>query len=291
MIETIYDSFLTELDLFLGFLPRLFIALAVYLIIYFAGKFAGRGLLRILQHSSMPDTYFPFFRKLVSGIFIFGGFIVFLNMLGYTALAASLLAGGGFTAVILGFAFKDIGENLLAGFFLVFSRPFNQNDLIESGGIMGRVQNIELRHTHIRTGDGCDVFIPSVQLFTKPLHNYTLDGLRRGSFSIAISYTDDAAEAIRIMLESLRGVNGVLKKPASTIQISKFDPNFIEFQLSFWINANNQELSLPKIRTNAMNECLLALQKASFTLSSDVSTNVDLSPVRVNLDNSATATS
>jgi small conductance mechanosensitive channel len=66
----------------------------------------------------------------------FFGFIIFLNLIGYSTLAASLVAGGGLTAVMLGFAFKDIGENFIAGFFLAYSRPFNTNDVIESGGIM-----------------------------------------------------------------------------------------------------------------------------------------------------------
>lgn len=215
MIETVIDGFIREFELFIDFLPRLFIALFVAFLIYGIGKIIGAGLVKVLSKSSMPEAYYRYFKKLITGIAVFIGFIVFLNLIGYSTFAASLLAGGGLTAVMLGFAFKDIGENFLAGFFLAFSRPFNQNDLIESGGITGRVQSIQLRYTHVRTADGCDVFIPSAQLFTRPLHNFTLDGMRRGSFTIGVGYGNDFSAATELLLKSIKSVKGVLKKTSS----------------------------------------------------------------------------
>lgn len=276
MIETLIDSFLFEFEAFLEFLPRLLLAVVVFLFIYVLGKVFSGGVLKVLRRTDIPETYHQFFKKLIVGISIFFGFVLFLNLIGYTTLAASLVAGGGLTAVMLGFAFKDIGENFIAGFFLAFSRPFNTNDVIESGGIMGRVKSIELRHTHIRTSDGCDVFVPSVQLFTKPLHNYTLDGLRRGNFSIGIDYGDDAQKAIELLSESTISVVGVLKKPAASVQIRALTPDYVEIQVHFWINARDQELTLPGIRTIAMNSCREKLIEHGFRLSSDTISNINL---------------
>jgi len=215
----------------------------------------------------MPETYHLFFKKLITGIALFIGFIVFLNIIGYTSLAASLVAGGGLTAVMLGFAFKDIGENFIAGFFLTFNRPFETNDIIESGGILGRVKSIELRHTHIRTNDGCDVFVPSVQLFTRPMHNYTFDGLRRGNFTIKIDYHDDTQKAIEILREAVSNTFGVLKKPATSVQILSLTPNHVELQIHFWINARDQEKKLTEIRTKAMHACKDILLETGFKMS------------------------
>ena len=150
---------------------------------------------------------------------------------------------------------------------------------------MGRVQLIELRHTHVRTGDGCDVFIPSAQLFTKPLHNYTIDGLRRGSFTVGIDYGDDPNHATEVLLKTVKSVKKVLKKPAPSVVIKGFDPDFVELQVSFWINVRDQESGLPAIRTNVMNKCRQALIEHEFTFSADVSTAVELAPVRVNVEN------
>ena len=281
MFETFTDQFLLDLDKFAEFLPTLIFAIVVLLIFYFAGKGIGIGIKRAIEKSGRKDSSFLYFSKLVNGIIVFIGFIFFLNILGFQAFATTLLAGGGLTAVILGFAFKDIGENFLAGFLLAFSRPFNKGDLIETGGITGRVQVIELRHTHVRTSDGCDVFIPSAQLFTKPLHNYTIDGLRRGSFTVGIDYGDDPQKAITLLSDTVRSVKKVLKKPAPSVQIKGFDPNYVELQVSFWINVRDQEAGLPAIRTDVMNNCRHALIDNNFTFSADVSTAVQLSPVEV----------
>lgn len=283
MIEIFVDSFLIEFESFIDFLPRLLFAILIGTIIYYLGKGVSKGVHALLRRSSMPETYHTFFKKLIKGIALFIAFIVFLNLIGYTTLAASLVAGGGLTAVMLGFAFKDIGENFLAGFFIAFSRPFNTDDVIESGGIMGRVKSIQLRHTHIRTNDGCDVFIPSAQLFTKPLHNYTLDGLRRGSFTVGIDYADDSKEALQLLLETTKLTTGVLKSPTAGTSIKGFTPDFVELQVFFWINVKDQEMGLARVRTNAMNNCRLKLIEEGYTFSSDVSTAVEMSKVDVSL--------
>ncbi len=287
MTETLVDSFLYEAELFLEFIPRLLIALVVALLIYLIGRVIGSGVIQVLKRSSMPEAYHTYFRKLISGVAIFIGFVTFLNLIGYSTLAASLVAGGGLTAVMLGFAFKDIGENFLAGFFLAFSRPFNTDDVIESGGITGRVRSIHLRHTHIRTGEGCDVFIPSAQLFTKPLHNYTLDGLRRGGFTVGIDYADDSESALQILKEVTKSTRGVLKSPGVGTSIKGFTPDYVELQVFFWINAKDQELGLARVRTVAMNACRIKLMESGFTISADVKTAIELSPVDVLLDKKA----
>lgn len=285
MIDTFTEALIFEYERLVAFLPRLILAIIIVFVIYTIGKWLAKGVVQFLKRSSIPETYHDYFGKLIKIIGAFAAFVVFLNLIGYQTLAASLLAGGGLTAVMLGFAFKDIGENFLAGFFLAFSRPFTTDDTIETDGILGQVKSIQLRHTHIRTGDGCDVFVPSAQLFTKPLHNYTLDGLRRGSFTVGIDYGDDAEKAAELLLETTKESVGVLESPKATVQIKGLQPNFVELQVFFWIRAKNQEASLGVIRTRVMNNCRKVLIDQNFTVSSNVSTAIDMNPVDVNLQN------
>ena len=286
MIDSLVNAMNAELEHFLEFLPRLFIGLFVFLIIYLFGKLSAAATVQIIKRNNFPYTYHAFFRKMVKGVFILIGFVIFLNLIGYNTLAASLVAGGGLTAVVLGFAFKDIGENFLAGFFLTFSRPFTKDDLIETEGITGLVQSIELRHTHIRTPDGCDVFVPSSQLFTKPLYNYTRDGLRRGSFTVGIDYADDSGKAAKLLLNTTTETPGVLKSPESVVQIRSFEAAYVEMQVFFWIEAKNQEKTLAMIQTLVMDRCRMALREQGFTVSSEVSTAISMSPLNVKVNNS-----
>ncbi len=285
MIDTLAEGFMAEYLAFLEFLPQLIIALLIVVVVYLAGLGVASGIVKILKRSSMQEAYHSYFKTLIKGITIFIAIIIFLNMIGYRALSASLLAGGGLTAVMLGFAFKDIGENFLAGFLLAFSRPFNTDDLIETGGITGRVKSIHLRHTHIRTSEGCDVFVPSAQLFTKPLSNYTLDGLRRGSFTVGIDYTDDVDKALSILRKVVQKTSGVIQSPVASASIKGFTDNYVELQAFFWTNTKDQERGLTRIRTSAMNSCRLQLIEEGFTLSSEVSSALAMSPLDVNIQN------
>ena len=283
MIEQLEEAFFAEYISFIEFFPRLIIGLIGLVVVYVVGKGLASGVLQILKRSSFPSTYHTFFSKLIKGVALFLGVILFLNLIGYGTLAASLLAGGGLTAVMLGFAFKDIGENFLAGFFLVFSRPFNKNDVIETDGITGTVKEIQLRHTHIRTAEGCDVFVPSAQLFTKPLFNYTLDGLRRGSFTVGIDYSNDAEKAIEILLEITNTTTGVLDEPKSGVSVSSLLPSYIELSITFWINAKDQEHGLAIVRSRLMNRIKNALRDHGYTLSSDVTTALTMETLDVSV--------
>lgn len=283
MLETLIDSFWMEFERFVEFFPRLLIALVLAGVVYIIGRGIAKVIVRLLKRTDMPVTYHEFFRKMVSGLGIFLSIVIFLNLIGYSALAASLVAGGGLTAVMLGFAFKDIGENFLAGFFLAFSRPFNTDDVIETENIIGLVKSIQLRQTHIRTADGCDVFVPSSQLFTKPLRNYTLDGLRRGSFTVGIDYHDDSEKALELILKAVSETKGVLKRPAPSTSMKGFDPSFVEIQAFFWISSKDQELNLGVVRTRAMEQVRRTLIENGFTFSSNMSTAIDMHPLDVNV--------
>lgn len=272
------EAFILEIEVFVEFIPRLLIALVVALTIYMSGKIIASAVVRILRRSNMPLVYHSYFTKLIKGIAGFIGVILFLNLIGFGTLAASLVAGGGLTAVMIGFAFKDIGENFLAGFFLAFSRSFRENDLIETDGITGTVKGIHIRHTHIRTAEGCDVFVPSAQLFTKPLYNYTLDGLRRGSFTIGVDYGNDTQLVFDHLMSVIKNTEGVLASPLPNITIKAFLQNYTELQVTFWVQTRHQKLSLGAVRTLVMKACIGKLKEEGVSLSSDTQSTVIFTP-------------
>jgi small conductance mechanosensitive channel len=204
------------------------------------------------------------------------GLVSAFHLLGLTGVATSLLATGGLMAIVLGFAFREIGENLLAGVFLAFSRSFDVGDLIESSGLLGTVRAIDLRQVHIRTGDGCDIFIPSASIYRNPLHNYTRDGLRRTDFTIGIDYGDDPERARGLILEALRATPGVLADPEPAVLLSGFSATTVDLQAFLWVNAFGPGPGLGEVRHAAMVAARQALAEAGFTFSGNVRTGVDL---------------
>jgi small-conductance mechanosensitive channel len=273
------DAILTALEAMLErlaqLLPELIAASLTFLVVFGVGHLLAAGVRRMPARDARPHQHVRLISRFVRGGFGLIGLVLALQILGLTAVATSLLATGGLVAVILGFAFREIGENLLAGLFLSMSRSFEVGDLIESSGHTGKVREIDLRQVWIRSADGRDIFIPSAQIFRNVLVNYTRDGLRRAEFVVGIDYADPADVARELLLRETIKVDGVLSDPEATVRVSAFTPNYCELQVFFWIDTDTGP-GLSEVRSKTMVACLTALRQAGYTLSSDVSTSVSV---------------
>lgn len=288
-MEIFIESLREEWSNFLRLSPRVVLAVLIMVLLILAGRIAGRTLMHVLRRGQFSPTHRDFFRSLTTWVFGILGAIVALNVLGLKSVAASLVAGGGMTAIVLGFAFRGIGENFLAGFFLAFSRPFEIGNLIKSGEFQGVVKGIELRSTHIRTADGRDIFIPSAQLFNDPIVNYTVDGLRRLSFKVGIDYGDDPAAARQALLEATRSADRIIKEPEPGVLVATLAPQYLELEVFFWIDMFGRGSRMESVRTEVMERCRQALIDRGITLSSNVSSNIALSgrmPVEIRMEGS-----
>ena len=275
-METVIESFKKEWVVFLDFMPKILGALVVLIVAVWVGRKLGKTVIMLLAKTSLSGIHKGFFLNTVTLFFTVLGLIIALNILGLEKAAASLLAGGGITAVVLGFAFREIGENFLAGFFLALSRPFKIGDTIQSADFMGVVKSVELRSTHIRTDDGRDIFIPSSQIFNQPLVNFTKDGLRRPSFVVGIDYRDDAMNAVGLLLENTKVVEGVLSAPPPGVFLSEFSTQYVEIKVFFWLDVFKKNTDFLKIKSLVMDRCRIALLANGFTLSSETTANIAL---------------
>jgi small conductance mechanosensitive channel len=259
-----------------GLLPKIAAALVVLLVLTLVGRAVGSAVERLLARGRLSPAHQGFFRNLTRWLFAALGLAIALNILGLQGALRGFLAGGGLTAVIVGFAFRDIGENFLAGFLLAFDRHFDVGDLVQSGEFMGTVKEIALRSTHIRTADGRDIFIPSAQIFGNPLVNYTRDGLRRPSFTVGIDYGDDAEKARRLLLETIRTVPGVLLSPEPTVFVGELTAQYVQLEATLWINTFDSSSVLPLVVSTAMDRCRRTLLDNGFTVSSSTTSNLEL---------------
>ncbi|MEX0965395.1 MAG: mechanosensitive ion channel family protein [Pseudohongiellaceae bacterium] len=261
----------------LAFAPSLLGAVIVLFLFYLLGRVLSRAYGAVRERVSKQRIHDKFVRTLIHLVCLYIGTILALSIVGFEKLALSVLAGGGVTAIVLGFAFREVGENLIAGVFLAFSRPFNVGDLINSEGIEGRVRAIELRYTHLRSDDGKDIYVPSSQLLSKPLINYTQDGLRRFSITVGIDYANDAKKACKLLLDTVQQVVGVLEDPAASTTISSLEPQYVQLTVHYWQNLFDGEVDGWLLRINVMDGCRKTLLENDFTVSADTTSKVAVS--------------
>ena len=251
-------------------LPKIVLAIVV-LILAFA---IARLVKKIVQKKTSERLDDPLLAKFIAKVFqwtiIVLGLAIAMHLVELGGIARGLLASAGVTGIVLGFAFRDIGENLLSGILLAFSRPFNVGDTIESENITGVVKTLDLRNTHIRSFDGKDIYIPNAIIVKNPLYNYTRDGLLRFDFVVGIDQTDDANQARALILEGIETMDGVLKEPAPAVVVEELAKSTVNLRIYYWVNMFEYKGSALELKTNIINQTKEILMDKGFSLPSDI---------------------
>jgi len=232
------DYFLDLYHSLVDKLPTILIALVMLTIGFLIAAGLKNLILKKIKPRLTNTLSADFISQMTSIIIRLIVIVMALNLLGFKNFTTQILAGAGILTFVVGFAFKDIGENFLAGIILAFKSPFRMKDLIESGTILGYVQELNLRETLVKTPDGKDVFIPNGQILKNPLINYTIDGFLRYEFTIGLDYNSNLAEGLKIISDSVSEINEVLntQNKKTTVLIDELTASTINFKILFWID-------------------------------------------------------
>jgi small conductance mechanosensitive channel len=173
--------------------------------------------------------------RLAQGFVMFVGLLVSLSVALPTFRPGDVVQVLGISSVAIGFAFRDILQNFLAGLLLLITQPFRIGDQIVASGYEGTVEDIQTRATFIRTYDGRRVVIPNAALFTDKVVVNTAYPQRRLEYDVGIGYGDDIERARAVMLDALRHTAGVLPTPEPDVLVMDFAPSAVNLRVRWWI--------------------------------------------------------
>ena len=267
VVENLNNYYLRFVDL----IPRLAMAVLVFTIAILFANLIRRLVLNRLQPRMDDPLLAKFLARTVKIVILIIGVLLVLQIIGLAGIASGLLASAGVGAFVIGFAFKDIGENFLAGIMMAFNRPFRIGDTVELDGRKGVVVTLNLRNTQIKTFDGKDIYIPNANVVKNPVVNYTIDGFLRYDFSVGIDYGSNVDEAIAVIDKELHQIDGILqdeKKPF--IGIGELNSSSMNLDVFFWIDTFDKSISITKIKNRTISRVLDALSEAGFYLPGDV---------------------
>ena len=214
-----------------------------------------------------------FLAQAVKTILIIITIMLALEAAGLSNIATGILTAAGGAAIILGFAFQDIGKNFLAGIILAFNRPFNVNDTIQISDIFGKVKALNFRYTHIKTSDGRDIYIPNSDVLTKPVENYTADGFYRNEFIVGIGYEDNIESAKRLILEVIQSHPDVIQTDINHenfVVETELAASTVNLKVFFWVNTVDYRVSSRILRGIIIKNVKEALSDAGFNLPADI---------------------
>jgi len=143
---------------------------------------------------------------------------------------------GGAVAIGAGFGMQNLLKNLISGLMLLFERPFRPGDLIEVGGIRGRVIDIGVRSSIICDANGIETLIPNSTFIEQNVTNWTLGNQAvRIVIKIGVAYGSSAGEVADMLLE-VAGRHGLVEKyPPPNVQFDDFGNDALIFGLYVWV--------------------------------------------------------
>ncbi len=257
---------------FVAALPRLVLALVMLAVIWWVASRVRTYLDGRLQANSDDPLLARFLTKVARWIVLLIGILITLQIIGFSSVVSGIMAGAGVSAVVVGFAFKDIAENFLAGVILAFNRPFALRDTISIQDVMGRVESLDMRTTRIKTFDGKDVYIPNATLLKEKVTNYTRDGFLRQEFIVGIDFEDNVAAATRLILEQIRQVPEILSADphAPFVVVDELATSTVNLKIFFWTSTEDYRRGVLELRSAVMDRTKTVLAENGFSLPPDI---------------------
>ncbi len=189
---------------------------------------------------------------LIFNIGILVNIMILLSVLGITWKIILPIAGT--LGIGIGFGLQTIMNNYISGFILMFSRKLKVGDIVElpslsvstlgntSSSIFGKIENIGILSTIVKTNDGVDISIPNSEFLSSPIINFSYtDPLVRLRIPIGVAYSSDPNTVKKILLvvaeEIQKDINTDYKNlPKTQIWFREMADSSLVFITAIWIN-------------------------------------------------------
>ncbi|MDK7762801.1 mechanosensitive ion channel [Prevotella bivia] len=245
-------------------------ALALVVVMWFLFNYINKTVrdgVKLYLQAKDPDTAASRSVMLINvvQVVVWGAWLLIsLNMLEISSTWLIVVSGGLSTGI--GFAMKDILENIYYGISLMAGR-IKVGDYIICDGVRGIVSSISYTSTLIEATDGAVIAFQNSQLFTKNYknmtknHGYELDGMQVG-----IAYGSNLKEVKQLLIDAISQLPCVRKNNPASVGVKSFDDSCVTLQIYVWVsvlthfaadsmimeciyetlNANNIEIPFPQ---------------------------------------------
>lgn len=178
-----------------------------------------------------------FFVKLASNVVLIIGLLVGLAQLGIHL--GPVLAGFGVAGLIVGFALQDTLSNFASGLMILIYRPYDVDDVIEAGGVSGKVKQMSLVSTTILTFDNQKLVVPNNKIWGDVIRNVNAAPTRRVDLTFGVSYDDDIAKTEAILKDIIATHPLVLADPEPNIRLHELADSSVNFIVRPWVKADD----------------------------------------------------
>ncbi|MBT8442818.1 MAG: mechanosensitive ion channel family protein, partial [Gammaproteobacteria bacterium] len=165
------------------------------------------------------------------------GVLIALSQVGISL--GPLLAGLGIAGFVIGFALQDTLSNFASGMMILFYRPFDVGDVVEAGGVFGKVSAMSLVNTTFLTFDNQTIILPNNMIWGGVIKNLNEQKHRRVDLVFGVSYSDDIAKVEKILNEIIDAHDKVLDDPQPIIKLHELADSSVNFVVRPWVESDD----------------------------------------------------
>jgi len=238
-LEVVATKLSELIDRALELLPLLGAALVVVVLSWVAATLLTKSdvFFRWIDNRFVRDLVRQLFRVGVIAV----GFLIALELLDATALVGATLGAAGVVGIAVGFAFKDLVENYIAGLLLSMRQPFSPNDHVTVDGHEGKVVRLTSRATVLLTLDGNHLRIPNAAVFKAVILNYSRNPLRRFDFKVGVGVEEDLVAAQDLGCSILCGMDAVLREPEPFALVTELGDSAVNLHFFGWVDQSKAD--------------------------------------------------
>ncbi len=213
--------------------PILLKALLVFIVGRMLARVVTGMLMQVALRAKLDETLCRFGGNVVYMTLLTTVCIVSLGCLGVdTTSLSAVLAAAGFA---VGMALQGSLGNFASGVLLVFFKPFRVGEVVEIGGIRGKVVDIQIFSTMLLTPDNVRIFVPNGTITSGTIQNFSAEPRRRIDLVVSCSYNDDLRAVKSFLEELVQSDSRILKDPVPVVAVSELAESGVNFFVRPWV--------------------------------------------------------
>lgn len=211
------------------------LAIVLIIAVFIAAGWARKIVGKAVRKANVEETLARFLSNMARYLVLIAGGVAILGTLGIeTASFAAVLAAVGFA---IGMAMSGMLGNIAAGVMLLFFRPFKVGDVVDAGGVTGKVFEIGLFTTVFDTPDNRRIVVPNNSIFGGNIENVSHHDTRRVSVAVGTDYGADIDKAREVMMEAAKNSPSVLTDPEPAVVLTGLGGSSIDWDVRVWVNS------------------------------------------------------
>lgn len=239
--DVAYSSVNNLVESGIALLPKIAAGILVLLFFWLLSKGFKKIFWATSSRTKLDNRLRILFSRLIGIAILVLGIFTSLTIVVPSFGFGDLIAGLGFTSFVVGFAAKDILNNLFSGVLILWKEPFKIGDYIFVKDKQGKVENIGVRATTLKMDDGERILMPNGEMYSQPLVIRGAGAARRMKLKISVGYEAEIEQAKSKIVKVMDEMTGVVTDPKPSVYVTDLASEGVALTIYFWINTNENK--------------------------------------------------